>query len=76
MPRTCSIENFAVSAISITAMTPASTGSLTTTSAASGTEPAMLLYTVTQTYDPANPDEHRLSYNDPTISFDWSTQMR
>src|SRR5438046_826092 len=37
------MENFAVSAISITAMTPASTGSLTTTSAASGTDPAMLV---------------------------------
>ena len=41
-----------------------------------GNEPAMLLYTVTQPYDPANPDEHRIPYNDPAISFDWSTQMR
>src|SRR5207244_5516900 len=42
-PRTCSIENRAVSATSMTAMTPASTGSVTTRSAASGTEPAMLV---------------------------------
>ena len=41
-----------------------------------GAEPAMLLYTVTRPYDPEHPDEHRIPYNDPTISFDWSTQMR
>ena len=41
-----------------------------------GAEPAMLLYTVTRVYDPADPDEHRIPYNDLTISFDWSTQMR
>jgi dTDP-4-dehydrorhamnose 3,5-epimerase len=41
-----------------------------------GPEPAMLLYTVTRAYDPSNPDEHRIPYDDPTISFDWSTQMR
>jgi dTDP-4-dehydrorhamnose 3,5-epimerase len=41
-----------------------------------GTEPALLLYTVTRPYDAANPDEHRIPYNDPTIGFDWSTQMR
>ena len=41
-----------------------------------GGEPAMLLYTVTRAYDPAHPDEHRIPYDDPTISFDWSTRMR
>jgi dTDP-4-dehydrorhamnose 3,5-epimerase len=41
-----------------------------------GNEPAMLLYTVTQPYDPAHPDEHRIPYDDPAIGFDWSTQMR
>src|SRR5262245_29323911 len=28
-----------------------------------GAEPALLLYTVTRTYDPANPDEHRIPYD-------------
>jgi dTDP-4-dehydrorhamnose 3,5-epimerase len=41
-----------------------------------GAEPALLLYTVTRPYDPANPDEHRIPYDDPGIGFDWSTQMR
>src|SRR5207302_10290996 len=43
LPRTCSVENFAVSSMSMTAITPASTGSLTRTSPASGSAPARLV---------------------------------
>ena len=33
-----------------------------------GNEPAMLLYFTTNLYDPANPDEERRPWNDPTLS--------
>jgi dTDP-4-dehydrorhamnose 3,5-epimerase len=32
-----------------------------------GDEPAMLLYFTTNLYDPANPDEERRAWNDPTL---------
>jgi dTDP-4-dehydrorhamnose 3,5-epimerase len=32
-----------------------------------GDEPAMLLYFTTNLYDPANPDEERRDWNDPTL---------
>jgi dTDP-4-dehydrorhamnose 3,5-epimerase len=32
-----------------------------------GNEPAMLLYFTTNLYDPANPDEERRPWNDPTL---------
>lgn len=41
-----------------------------------GNEPALLLYHTTEPYNPDDPDEERLSYDDPTIGFDWRTQMR
>jgi dTDP-4-dehydrorhamnose 3,5-epimerase len=41
-----------------------------------GNEPAVLLYTVTRPYDPNDPDEYRIPYDDPGIGFDWSTKMR
>lgn len=34
-------------------------------------EPVMLFYHVTELYDPNNPDEERIPYNDPKIGFDW-----
>ena len=36
-----------------------------------GSEPAMLFYHVTEVYNPKNPDEQRIPYNDPSIGFDW-----
>ncbi len=36
-----------------------------------GTEPAMLFYHVTEVYNPTNPDEERIPYDDPSIGFDW-----
>lgn len=41
-----------------------------------GNEPALLVYYVNQLYDPENPDEERIPYDDPLIGFDWSTRMR
>ena len=41
-----------------------------------GDEPVLLMYHVTQPYNPAAPDEERLPHDDPRIGFDWSTQMR
>ncbi len=41
-----------------------------------GNQPVMLLYHTTEAYNPATPDEERLAYNDPTIGFDWTTQMK
>jgi dTDP-4-dehydrorhamnose 3,5-epimerase len=41
-----------------------------------GVDPVLLLYTVTRPYDPRDPDEYRISYDDPSIGFDWSTKMR
>jgi dTDP-4-dehydrorhamnose 3,5-epimerase len=41
-----------------------------------GNEPALLLYHTTEAYDPSNPDEKRIAYNDPSIGFDWTTQMK
>ena len=41
-----------------------------------GKEPVLLLYHTTEAYDPADPDEQRLPFDDPTIGFDWRTQMK
>lgn len=37
-------------------------------------EPVMLFYHTTEAYDPKNPDEKRLPYDDPAIHFDWSRE--
>ena len=41
-----------------------------------GPEPVLLVYYVTQLYNPKDLDEHRIPYDDPSIGFDWSTKMR
>ncbi|MFC1662968.1 dTDP-4-dehydrorhamnose 3,5-epimerase family protein [Patescibacteria group bacterium] len=35
-------------------------------------EPVMLFYYTTETYDPNNPDEERITMNDNRINFNWS----
>lgn len=35
-------------------------------------EPVLLFYHVTETYNPQEPDEQRLPFNDSTINFDWT----
>ena len=34
-------------------------------------EPVLLFYHTTKSYDPANPDEERLAWDDKKINFDW-----
>lgn len=41
-----------------------------------GNKPMMLFYHVTKSYDPANPDEERIPFDDPSIGFDWSIKNR
>lgn len=41
-----------------------------------GNQPVILFYHVTQTYDPKNPDEERIQWNDSEIGFDWSIKNR
>jgi dTDP-4-dehydrorhamnose 3,5-epimerase len=41
-----------------------------------GSKPAVLFYHVTQSYNPADPDEERISWDDPQIGFDWSIKNR
>ena len=41
-----------------------------------GNIPATLFYHTTKAYDPDNPDEERIPFNDPQINFDWETKNR
>ncbi|WP_248927699.1 dTDP-4-dehydrorhamnose 3,5-epimerase family protein [Paenibacillus hamazuiensis] len=41
-----------------------------------GSGPATILYFTNQVYNPSQPDEYRISYNDPSIGFDWQTRFR
>jgi dTDP-4-dehydrorhamnose 3,5-epimerase len=41
-----------------------------------GNEPALLLYHTTRPYDPKDPDEERIPFDDPAIGFNWCTRMR
>lgn len=41
-----------------------------------GNTPAVIVYFTTESYDPKNPDEYRLAWDDPSIGFDWNTQAR
>ena len=41
-----------------------------------GNKPAMLFYHVTRSYNPADPDEERIPFDDPAIGFDWTIKNR
>lgn len=41
-----------------------------------GNTPAVIVYFTTESYDPQNPDEYRVAWDDPSIGFDWNTQAR
>ncbi len=41
-----------------------------------GNTPLMIVYFTTESYNPENPDEKRLAWDDPTIGFDWTTHYR
>ena len=41
-----------------------------------GNEPVLLFYHVTKSYNPAEPDEMRIPFDDPGIDFDWSIENR
>jgi dTDP-4-dehydrorhamnose 3,5-epimerase len=41
-----------------------------------GDQPITLFYHVTKPYNPADPDEQRIPFDDPRIGFDWSIQNR
>ncbi len=41
-----------------------------------GATPATLLYHTTEHYDPKDPDEERIPFDDPRIGFDWYTKNR
>ena len=41
-----------------------------------GNKPVILFYHVTLAYDPTQPDEQRIPFDDPQIGFDWSIQNR
>jgi len=41
-----------------------------------GNEKVGLLYHTSEAYDPANPDEERIPFDDSGINFDWTTKNR
>ena len=41
-----------------------------------GNEPAAIVYFTTLSYNPDDPDEKRIPWDDPAIGFDWSTRNR
>lgn len=41
-----------------------------------GEKPAVIIYFTTESYNPDDPDEKRLPFNDPRIGFDWNTKTR
>lgn len=41
-----------------------------------GSKPAVLVYFTTKSYDPNNPDEERIPFDDPSIGFDWQIKNR
>jgi dTDP-4-dehydrorhamnose 3,5-epimerase len=41
-----------------------------------GQKPATIIYFTTESYNPDNPDEKRIPWNDKRIGFNWSTMNR
>jgi dTDP-4-dehydrorhamnose 3,5-epimerase len=41
-----------------------------------GNKKVKLFYHTSEAYDPNNPDEERISWNDPEIGFDWTTKFK
>lgn len=41
-----------------------------------GNEPVTIVYFTNMAYDPKQPDEYRIPYNDPSIGFDWTTKFK
>jgi dTDP-4-dehydrorhamnose 3,5-epimerase len=41
-----------------------------------GDKPATIIYCTTKSYDPSNPDEKRIPWNDEFIDFRWETKNR
>ncbi|MCI0471009.1 MAG: dTDP-4-dehydrorhamnose 3,5-epimerase family protein [Candidatus Aminicenantes bacterium] len=41
-----------------------------------GNTPATLFYHTSEAYDPKDPDEERIPFDDPKIGFDWTTKNK
>lgn len=41
-----------------------------------GEKCATIIYFTTEIYDPRQPDEHRIAWDDPAIGFNWSTKFK
>ncbi|HEB01580.1 MAG TPA: spore coat protein [Candidatus Portnoybacteria bacterium] len=41
-----------------------------------GNKSALVFYQTTQAYNPKNPDEQRIPFDDPEINFNWETQNK
>lgn len=41
-----------------------------------GNEPVVIAYITSESYNPADPDEKRIEWDDPSIGFDWSIKNR
>lgn len=41
-----------------------------------GEDPAMIVYFTSESYKPGEPDEFRISWDDPEIGFDWTTKNK
>ncbi|QIC05911.1 spore coat protein [Brevibacillus sp. 7WMA2] len=41
-----------------------------------GQQPAVITYLTNNSYDPKDPDEYRISYDDKTINFKWDTVFK
>jgi dTDP-4-dehydrorhamnose 3,5-epimerase len=41
-----------------------------------GNTPAVIVYCTTASYNPQNPDEYRIPWDDPKIGFDWTPKHK